>query len=165
MKQPIYLLSGLFLCILLFSCSNWHYKHQRVDTGKKELTSPEWVKVEPLMPASFGPVMDQQIFSTPSTMLVNLDQTKPVVKIHTGQHRNSIQKNILLPRKFIQSRSDQKRLLHTKEIDKASLSGWLKIMIILFAVGLILIIFVGARVVGMIVSPALGVINGILLQF
>jgi Zn-dependent protease len=30
---------------------------------------------------------------------------------------------------------------------------------------LILIIFVGARVVGMIVSPALGVVNGILLQF
>jgi hypothetical protein len=129
---------------LMSSCNKWHYDHPRV---KVDLDQPNEVNEATAFPQQRSittevPMNNGTTVIQPSNNEVvsveNGVKNTPV----TAPHQNPIKskKPTKSPFSFIKKLMDGDRLFKVNEVEKSALSGWVRIMVILFVVGFILVL-------------------------
>lgn len=140
MKSPIQLGLSLFgILFLLSSCSTWHYKHARVKIDADDAITVE----EPSPVAPLTIVANSETAPQQAEMDQSADISSPLkeqIKIAPGSNRLQHKDQSKSSGYFVQKFNQGKHLFKVNEVEKTQLANWLKIMIILFAVGLILLI-------------------------
>jgi hypothetical protein len=130
---------------LLSSCNKWHYDYPRVKVDlnqANELDQTEAVpQIQPVtseIPADNGTVVQPSANESVSVEADQHQQQAPVAVEHKSPVK--AKKEAKKPFSFIQKLMDGDRLFKVNEVEKSALTGWVRIMIILFVVGFILVL-------------------------
>jgi hypothetical protein len=156
MKSYISLSKWSFILVgaifLLSSCNKWHYNHPRV---KVDLDQPNEVNEATAFPQQRSvttevPENDGMTVIQPSTTEVasveKESKNTPVSTPHQSPIKHKKEgpvkhkKESKSPFSFIKKLNNGEHLFKVNEVEKADLSGWVRIMVILFVVGFIMVI-------------------------
>jgi len=134
------------------SCSTWHYKNPRVKVeierpnvdlisieeskAAAETSTSQSIMMENVVPAAIEP--SAEVASNEKTIALSSNNENR--KINFPDKQSKIKKGKFGLFLFTEKIIDQSRLFKAKDVQKSALSGWLRLMIIFFAVGLILIV-------------------------
>ena len=135
-------ISFLGMVLFLTSCTSWHYKHARIKIEPQNgIPVEETSNIAPVTPSMVEAATENSVVS-PSL------NEQASISTDMVANKNTIPQNAQLKHKqkadanyYVQKFDQGRHLFKVKQVENTQLSGWLKIMIILFAVGLILVIF------------------------
>lgn len=144
--QKVYFILVAFVFILS-SCSTWHYKIPRVsvDVDKTVYHNPGKVHSSDLTVTSRSNTMESKN-ELETENLSTVADASTSVQLNVEDHKKSktffkeTTKTKRMDPSFSEKLKNDHSLLQVKDVEKTALSGWLRIMIILFAVGLLLVI-------------------------
>jgi hypothetical protein len=155
MKKNIILTKSLVVAIsltfILSSCSSWHYQHSRVSVDHNKVIS---LPVEVSTPLQYEiiPMNNKVELNTKEHTKVtnvkskNVDRVKNISKTYPVTTTPVTTKTSSTPKKSIMAvftdniKKIGKAFQAPKTIEKSALSGWVRIMVILFVVGFILLL-------------------------
>jgi hypothetical protein len=141
-----------FLIIALTSCSTWHYNHSRVQVDKQKNDEPQ---IEQTQIPQDGNV------TTTTAEILNNEQASPELNVAAANQEVSIEKSIpVIEHKtkaikksaptvkevkgkkegnfFTRQISKITKLFKVQDVEKSAVTGWVRLMIILFAIGFIM---------------------------
>lgn len=142
----------LLATLLFYSCSSWHYQHPRVKTDSdgsdmemgsidrsktiSEIVTVQSVKIE--NSGAYKSDLNAEVVSTEKMVIIS-----PVMKKETKVLSSQSTKTKMDKKGtgyYTQKVMDDHYLLKVKEVEKSTLVGWVRIMIILFVVGFIFLL-------------------------
>lgn len=136
--------------LILSSCNNWHYKHPRVRIDiNREIEKENEAKktnddfsVEPLVS-----IKEEESIKNDSNQKVNtshfITYKKKSMNKESSTHQINTQKKKAVSYFSFMADQIQKQkssIREAKSVEKQAMAGWVRIMIILFAIGLILLL-------------------------
>ncbi len=149
---------GVLVVLAISSCSPWHYNHPRIAVDKQQTvllqkeTTPEvesnqvFTTCEMLAlenealdvtkpteeNSSEIASVDKNVITTPSN-----DHIKNVVPVKQSKLKKNKSKTVSYTERF----KEKSQVFEVQDVEKSTLSGWVRIMVILFVVGFILLLF------------------------
>lgn len=144
MKRNITLTKSLIVAIcftlVLSSCSSWHYKHSRVSVDRDKAISlpiatvPVELAVIPV--ENKITLMEKTELSANPKKADQVNNNKTSGEVKTNSTQGKSQMNIFTDH----IKKIGKAFEAPKTVEKSALSGWVRIMVILFVVGFILLL-------------------------
>ncbi len=129
----------VLLMMVLSSCSTWHYHHARVRIDVDQTNRINEVKINSTQLAAVEDPTNESSIARNEISIAEkkvVDQS-PVINTDASTLTNYEDGNQATS---FEKQMSTHHLLKVSKVEKTSLSGWMRIMIILFAVGLLLII-------------------------